>query len=377
LARYSRHYTSRVTDADGVLYDLPNDRAPNRDGWLDSGDGHEIYWHEYGNPAGLPVLFVHGGPGGGTDASDARYFDPARYRVILFDQRGCGRSRPDVGRDPVAALTGNTTTHLIADMERLRERVIGEEKVFVFGGSWGSTLSLAYAIAHPERVLALILRGVFLCRKRDVDYLYQGNATTVHLEATRFYDPERPGAYMVAPEAWKTFVEVIDPDDRGNMVDAYYEILRPQEPPHPKLARAARAWSGWEGAVSYISAKNTARFEGGEFAVRFARIENHYFRTGGLPEGDPFEPGRREDYILGHVDRIKDIPIHIVHGQFDQVCPRANADELVAALEKAGAAKVYYVLTPAGHSARERETARELRAVMDAFASAGPGGSGT
>jgi proline iminopeptidase len=375
LARYSRRYVSKLTDADGVLYDLPNDGAPNRHGWLDMGDGHEIYWHEYGNPAGLPVLYVHGGPGGGTEAADARFFNPARYRVILFDQRGCGRSRPDVATDPVAALTGNTTTDLIADIERLRERVIGEASVFVFGGSWGSTLSLAYAIAHPERVRALILRGIFLCRKRDIDYLYQGNATTFHLEATRFYDPDRPGAYMIAPEAWADFVEVIDPGDRGNMVDAYHGIFKPQAPAHPKLARAARAWSVWEGAVSYISATDTSRFEGAEFTLRFARIENHYFRTGGLPQDDPFGAGRREDYILGHVDRIKDIPIHIVHGQFDQVCPRSNADELAAALEKGGAAKVYYTLTPAGHSARERETARELRAVMDAFAS-GVSGSG-
>lgn len=369
MARYSRHYISKLSDTDGVLYDLPNDAAPNRDGWLDTGDGHQIYWHEYGNPAGLPVLYVHGGPGGGTEAGDARFFNPERYRVILFDQRGCGRSRPDVATDPVAALTGNTTTNLIADMELLRERVIGEESVFVFGGSWGSTLSLAYAIAHPQRVRALILRGIFLCRERDIDYLYQGNATTFELGGCRFYDPEQPGAYMVAPEAWADFVEVIDPGDRKNMVDSYYEIFKPQDPPHEKLTRAARAWSVWEGAVSYISAKDTSRFEGETFTLRFARIENHYFRTGGLPDSDPFSVGRREGYILNHVDRIKDIPIHIVHGQYDQVCPRANADELVAALEKAGAAKVYYTLTPAGHSARERETARELRAVMDAFAS--------
>jgi proline iminopeptidase len=370
LARYSRYYLSKVTDEDGILYTLPNDAAPNRDGWLDPGDGHQIYWHEYGNPAGLPVVFIHGGPGGGTEAGDARFFDPERYRVILFDQRGCGKSRPDVASDPGAALAGNTTTHLIADIELLRERVIGEEQVFVFGGSWGSTLSLAYAIAHPERVRALILRGVFLCRQRDIDYLYQGNATTFDLGGTRFYDPEQPGAYMVAPEAWAEFVQVIEPDDRGRMVDAYHRIFGAQEPPHPKLARAARAWSVWEGAVSYISVKDTASFEGEAFTLRFARIENHYFRTGGLPESDPFSVNRREGYILNNVGRIKDIPIHIVHGQYDQVCPRANADELVAALEAAGAAKVYYVLTPAGHSARERETARELRAVMDAFASA-------
>ena len=370
MARYSRHYLSKLTDADGLLYDLPNHAAPNRDGWLDTGDGHQIYWHEYGNPAGLPVLYVHGGPGGGTEAADARFFDPRRYRVILFDQRGCGRSRRDVATDPAAALAGNTTTHLIADIELLRRRVIGEEQLFVLGGSWGSTLSLAYAIEHPRRVRALILRGIFLCRRRDIDYLYQGNATTFDAAETRFYDPARPGAYMVAPEAWADFVQVIDPADRANMVDAYLEIFKPRDPPHPKLARAARAWSVWEGAVSYISARDTASFEGEEFTLRFARIENHYFRTGGLPDADPFSVSRREDYILGAVDRIKDIPIHIVHGQYDQVCPRSMADELVAALEAAGAAKVYYVLTPAGHSARERETARELRAVMDAFASA-------
>ena len=373
MARYSRHYTSKVTEADGVLYELPNDAVPNRDGWLDTGDGHQIYWHEYGNPAGLPVLYVHGGPGGGTEASDARFFDPRRYRVILYDQRGCGRSRPDVASDPVGALTNNTTTHLIGDIELLRRRVIGEETVFVFGGSWGSTLSLAYAIEHPQRVRALILRGIFLCRKRDIDFLYQGNATTFDQEGNRFFDPERPGAYMVSPDAWGEFVEAIAPDDRENMVDAYYEVFRPQEPPHPKLARAARAWSAWEGAVSYISVKDTSANESAAFTLRFARIENHFFRTGGLPDTDPFGAGRREAHILGAVDKIKHLPIHIVHGQFDQVCPRAQADELVAALTKAGAAKVYYVLTPAGHSARERETARELRAIMDAFASAAAG----
>lgn len=322
---------------------------------------HDLYWEEYGNPQGEPVLVVHGGPGGGSDPSMARYFDPARYRVVLFDQRGCGKSVPSAASDPEHALLDNTTQHLIADMLKLRTHVQIEGKTHVFGGSWGSTLSLAYAIAHPELVQTLVLRGIFLCRRYDVDFFYQGNA--VHF-AEDPYDQRLPGTYQCYPEAWRAFVEVIDPAQRHDMVKAYATLFAGGA--SAEQTRAAVAWSVWEGSTSYLAQdlSQLGRFAEPHFALAFARIENHYFMNGAFL-GGAGETNRDQNFLLENVARIKDIPVHIVHGRYDLVCPMVQAEQLVAALVAAGAPRPDYRLTAAAHSMRERENYHALVDIMD------------
>jgi proline iminopeptidase len=334
-------------------------------GWLAVGNGHEIYWHEYGNPHGDPVMFLHGGPGGGTSPKQARFFNPRRYRIILFDQRGCGKSRPSVGsHDPEeasAALQANTTDHLIADVEALRAHLGVNGPMHVFGGSWGSTLSLAYAINHPASVKTLILRGIFLCRRKDLDYFYQGNAAV--WDANKV-DTSVPGTYLFFPEAWKRFVEVIDPADRGDMVKAYAEIF--ENPRHPRLEEAATAWSVYEGSTSYLAPeKDLSSYAEPEFARAFARIENHYFMNGAFLGGTD----RDNNYLLENAGVIANakIPVYIVQGIFDQVCPRFQADDLYAVLKDK--TKVTYILTTAGHSQFERETEKALTGIMDKLSS--------
>lgn len=324
---------------------------------------HKIHWEEYGNPDGEPVMFVHGGPGAGFSAKYARFFDPNRYRIILFDQRGCGKSEPSASaNDAAPALANNTTDHSIEDMSALRAELGIKGKMHLFGGSWGSTLPLAYAIKHPETVQSLNLRGIFLLRKKDLDYFYQGNAETY---AENPQNTTLAGAYMFYPEAWKQFVEIIPPEKRGDMVAAYAEIfaMTPDNPSTIELqTKAATAWSVWEGVTSYLAqdTKDLSRYEDPEFAKAFAKIENHYFMNGGFLGGTQ----RDQNYIVENVDKIKNIPISIIQGQYDQVCPRFQADELVAALHAVGA-NVDYQLTPAGHSMLERETNALLTANMD------------
>ena len=333
-------------------------------GWLQV-EGHRIYWHEYGTPTGQPVMFLHGGPGGGTKPKQARFFNPRRYRIILFDQRGCGKSEPNAGdKDPKkasAAFKHNTTQDLIDDIEALRKHLRIKEPILVFGGSWGSTLSLAYAIAHPESVKALILRGIFLCRRKDLDYFYQGNAANYRDQPD---DTSIPGAYQIYPEAWKRFVEVIDHADRRDMVQAYSKIFN--GPPGERLENAAKAWSVWEGVTSnLVSDKDITSYEDPGFAKMFARIENHYFMSGAFLGKSP---NRSNNYILENVGRIAHLPIYIVQGRFDQVCPRFQADDLVAALRKANpSAKLEYHVTTAGHSQYEKETMKALVRIMDSL----------
>jgi proline iminopeptidase len=328
---------------------------------------HELYWEEYGNPAGEPVLFVHGGPGGSTKPAFARFFAPERYRVVLFDQRGAGRSRPSAA-DPDArpALADNTTQHLIEDMLALRRHLGITGKMHVFGGSWGSTLSLAYAIAHPDTVQTLILRGIFLCRRKDLDFFYQGNAATF---AEHPDDTSLPGTYQCYPEAWKPFVEGIPPAQRGDMVKAYAELFASapgSDAERERVTRAALAWSVWEGVTSYLAQDltNLGSFAEAEFARAFARIENHYFMNGAFLGGRG-ESNRDQNFILDNVARIAQLPIHIVHGRYDLVCPLFQAEELVRALRAAGAQKVDYRITPAAHSMQERENNRALTDIMD------------
>jgi proline iminopeptidase len=338
--------------------------APNRTGLLqvDQGPDHTLYWEEYGAPDGEPVMFLHGGPGGACAPVMSRFFDPKRYRVILFDQRGCGKSTPTVAsHGPAIALVRNDTDHLVADINRLRDALAITGKMHVFGGSWGSTLALVYAIRHPEHVASLILRGIFLGTREDLLYMYQGNAAV--FEGTP-YALSEPGAYVTYPDEWKAFVEMIPARQRGDMMGAYKAIFDAKpgdEAGRLAQLRAAVAWSVWEGAISNMipEADDPGKFGEADFALCFAQIEAHFFAN------DLFlEP----DYITANADKIAGLPIHVVHGRFDQVCPLTQASRLVAALAAVGATPATYVRTNAGHSAMEAETVLALTAIMDGLA---------
>jgi proline iminopeptidase len=356
---------SRISDAE---WKYPQS-APSRSGWLEvsAQPPHLMYWEEYGNPKGEPVIFIHGGPGGGTTPTLSRFFDPKRYRIILYDQRGCGKSLPSAADDDAApALADNTTAHLVGDIAALRAALGIEGKMHVFGGSWGSTLALAYAIRHPQTVRTLILRGIFLCRRQDLDYFYQGNAA---MYADNPQDSLLPGAYMYYPQAWKTYVEAIPAAERGDMVAAYahrFAAVPANVEEEAALTHIARAWSLWEGVTSYLTYDpgDPGKFGEERFARAFARIENHYFMNGAFLDGSG-EEGRKQDYLLQHCAAIRHIPIHIVHGRYDQVCPLFQAEALVAALRHAGARQVDYRVTCAGHSMMERENNRALTETMD------------
>jgi proline iminopeptidase len=330
---------------------------------------HSIYWEEYGNPAGEPVIFVHGGPGGATVPSHSGFFNPDRYRIVLFHQRGCGKSTPSASSDPARGLTNNTTPLLIKDIMKLRETLHITTKMHVFGGSWGSTLSLAFAIAHPEVVASLVLRGIFLVRKVDLDYFYQGNAADY---AVNPFAATKAGAYQFFPEAWRDFVNVIPVSQRGDMVKAYADIFAadPLKSP-PEVAelqdKAAIAWSVWEGVTSYLAQDVTQldKFADRDFAAAFARIENHYFMHGGFLSSSGDEAPREQNHILEQCHTLTSIPIAIVQGRFDIVCPMFGADELVAALRKAGHASVDYRVVPAGHSQFEIDICRQHEDIMD------------
>ena len=291
-------------------------------------DVHELYLDESGDPDGIPVLFVHGGPGGACDSSSRRFYDPQVFRIITFDQRGCGRSTPH------GSLEDNTTDHLIGDMERVREH-LGIEQWILFGGSWGSTLSLLYSQAYPQRVSALILRGIFLCRQCDLDWLY------------------KDGANRVFPDYWEDFVKPISESDRGDMVQAYYQRLTGED----ELARmaAAKAWSAWEGNCSKLrpSAEALAKFTKPHNALALSRIETHFFVNKGFVE---------ENQILKNISAINDIPGRIVHGRYDMVCPLNNA----ITLHHQWTNSELHIVRDAGHSASEPGTVDALiRATQD------------
>ncbi len=276
---------------------------------------HILYVEECGNPSGIPVVFLHGGPGAGCDPAHRRFFDPEIYRIVLFDQRGSGRSRPH------AALEGNNTEALIADIERIREH-LEIESWAVFGGSWGSTLGLLYAQAHPERVSGLILRGIFLCRPSDIHWFYQD------------------GASHVFPDYWQDFIEPIPADERGNLLQAYYQRLSGDD----ELARmaTAKAWSKWEARCASLkpSADLVSHLSEPHTALSMARIECHYFMH------DSF---LQPNQILDNIDQIRHIPATIIHGRYDMVCPVEQAFDLKNAWPDA----VLTVVADAGHSAFE------------------------
>jgi proline iminopeptidase len=304
---------------------------PNRSGWLRVSPVHEIYWEESGNPKGKPAVFVHGGPGAGADPRSRRFFDPKRYRIVVFDQRGCGRSRPH------ASLEDNTTWHLVSDMEQLR-RHLGIERWLVFGGSWGSTLALAYAQKHPKRVSELVLRGIFMLRKWEIDWFYQD------------------GASALFPDRWEHYVAAIPPRERGDLVGAFYRRLT--SPNRATRVRAARAWSIWEAATSHLQTDEANIDKWGEekFAVAVARIECHYFVNKGFM--------RREDQLLRGVAKIRDIPAVIVQGRYDVVCPIRTAWDLHRRWPEAD----FRIVPDAGHSALEPGITHELVGATDRFA---------
>ncbi|MDQ3064611.1 MAG: prolyl aminopeptidase [Acidobacteriota bacterium] len=303
---------------------------PFDSGLLKVSEIHEIYYERVGNPDGIPVVFLHGGPGGGLIPMYRQFFDPKAYHVVLFDQRGSGKSKPH------AELKENTTWDLINDIETLRER-FGIEKWFVFGGSWGSTLSLAYAETHPDRCLGLILRGIFLTRRRELLWFYQS------------------GASEIFPDFWERYRDEIPEDERNDFMTAYYKRLTSDD--EAVRLSAARAWSVWEGSTSKLfpSAELMNHWEGANEALSLARIECHYFMN------DSFFP--TENYLIENVEKIRHIPTVIVQGRYDVVCPMASAWELHKAFPEAE----LVVVADAGHSISEPGIISALIDATDKF----------
>ncbi len=307
---------------------------PHREGLLDVGDGQQIYWEESGNPDGKPVVFLHGGPGGGTSPMHRQFFDPQAYRIVLFDQRGCGRSVPHIADG--ASLETNTTWHLVADIERLRTH-LDVERWQVFGGSWGSTLALSYAQTHPDRVTELVLRGIFLLRRKEIDWYYNGLAGYVY------------------PDEWEKFLAPVPEAERqDDLVSVYHRLLHS---PDPAIATAAAvAWSTWEGATSSLLPQPDRVAESADprFALAFARIENHYFVNGGFLD---------DGQLLRDIDRIAHIPGVIVQGRHDIVCPAVSAWDL----HKVWPNSELHIVDDAGHAASEPGTSHYLVAATDKF----------
>jgi proline iminopeptidase len=327
---------------------------------------HRIYWEEYGSLTGEPVVVMHGGPGAGSHSSLARFFSPQRYRVILFDQRGCGKSIPSASADDARpALTDNTTQHLIDDVSALRHELNINGKMHVFGGSWGSTLALAYAIAHPTTVQTLILRGVFLCRRTDVDYFFQGNAAKFAADPLAM---PLPGAYLDFPTAWRHFVDAIPPEDRADVVKGLakaFAVPPRNDAERERVVKAAAACIAWEGSASRLNRDENSQGQPNQkYALAAARILVHYMINGGFL-GAGGEANRDNNYILDYVARLTDIPVHVVHGRYDRVCHLYQAEALVRALRGAGNDAVDYVITTAGHSGFEAETDTRLRTIMN------------
>lgn len=303
---------------------------PFETGFMDVGDGHTVYWERVGTRGAKPAVFLHGGPGGGFSPAHRRQFDPALYDVLLFDQRGCGRSTPHAG------LEANTTWHLVADIERLRE-MVGVEKWLVFGGSWGSTLALAYSQTHPERVSELVVRGVYTLTKAELDWYYQF------------------GVSEMFPDKWERFIAPIPEAERGDLMAAYRKRLTGDD----KAARieAAKAWSLWEGeTITLLPQPETSdKFGEDDFALAFARIENHYFVHGGwLQEGQ----------LLRDAHKLRGIPGLIVHGRYDMPCPARYAWQL----HKAWPDAEFFLVEGAGHAYSEPGILDRLIYATDKFA---------
>jgi proline iminopeptidase len=305
--------------------------APYRTGWLKVSDTHEIYFEECGSPSGKPALMVHGGPGGGSNPTMRRYHDPARYRIILFDQRGCGKSTPH------ASLEENTTWDLVADMERLREH-LGIETWQLCGGSWGSTLSLAYAQTHPDRVTELVLRGIFLLRKSEIDWFYQ------------------EGCSWIFPDAFEKFVAPIPEAERHNLLEAYYRRLTSGD--RKTQLEAAQAWSVWEGTTLSLlhDQQRVLNFGSDSFALAFARIECHYFMNRGFLASD--------GQLLRGIHKMTHLPGTIIHGRYDVVTPLKNAWDLAKGWPKAE----LRIAPDSGHAMTEPGIVYEIVAATNKYA---------
>lgn len=327
------HHTRSLGGPTDELRPLYPEIEPYDSGHLAVDETHEIYYEQCGNPQGKPVVFIHGGPGGGAGEVYRRFFDPSSYRIVLFDQRGCGRSRP------YASLQDNTTWHLVRDIESIREH-LGIGRWQVFGGSWGSTLALAYAQSHPDRVTELVLRGIFMLRRSELLWFYQ------------------QGASHVFPDAWDTYLAAIPDVERGDLMSAYYRRLTSED--EATRVAAAKAWSVWEGTTSHLypDPEKIADTGKDEFAVAFARIECHYFVHGGFFE--------TEDQLLRGVDALRHIPTVIVQGRYDVVCPARSAWELHQAWPESR----LVIVDDAGHSALEPGIRSELIKATDRFRSA-------
>ncbi len=311
---------------------LYSEIEPTISGMLPLDGIHAMYWEVSGNPSGIPVVFLHGGPGAGSAPNHRRFFDPAAYRIVVYDQRGAGRSTP------LGELRENTTPHLIADLERLRGH-LGIDRWLMFGGSWGSTLAIAYAEAYPERCLGLVLRGIFLCRKHEIDWFLCG-------------------VRVVFPEAWEAFAGHLPPEERGDVLRNYFRRLVDPDP--AVHMAAARAWSVYEGTGSTLlpSPETVKHFENEVVALGLARIEAHYFLH------DIFLP---ENALLTNVARLRGIPGVIVQGRYDMLCPIITAHELAQAWPEAD----YRIIPDAGHSAWEPGIARALVSALDTFKTMG------
>ena len=312
------------------LRSLYPELEPYASGMLAVGSGHSVYWEICGNPAGKPAVFLHGGPGGGCNAKHRRLFDPALYRVLLFDQRGCGRSIPH------AELEANTTWDLVGDIEQLRE-LMGAEQWLVFGGSWGSTLALAYAETHPERVSELVLRGIFTLRGFELEWYYQH------------------GASLIFPDKWERFIAPIPESERGDLITAYRRRLTHRD--RAVQLEAARAWSLWEGETITLlpDAEVSDSFAKDDFAIAFARIENHYFvHRGWLDDGQ----------LIRNAGKLRGIPGVIVHGRYDMACPASTAWDLHRAWPEAE----FHLVEGAGHAYSEPGILHRLINATDRFA---------
>ncbi len=303
---------------------------PYRTFQLKVSDIHELYVEEVGNPQGEPVVFLHGGPGGGCSANHRRLFDPAHYRIILFDQRGAGRSTPH------ACLVENTTWDLVADIEKIRQH-LGIEQWLVFGGSWGSTLALAYAETHPGSVSGLILRGIFLCRPEEIHWFYQ------------------EGCSWIFPDLWEEYIAPVSPSERHKMVHAYYRLLTDAN--EETRLKAAQAWSRWEGTTCKLlpNLDVISNFEEAQHALAMARIECHYFVNNAFFE-DPKQ-------LLKRVDRIRHIPTWLIHGRYDVICPAKNAWDLYQVFPEAN----FQLIADAGHAYDEPGTLSALIAATEEF----------
>ena len=295
---------------------------------MDVGGGHRIYVEQCGNPRGIPVIVLHGGPGGGCSPAMRRYFDPDVFRIVLFDQRGCGRSRPH------ASVEENTTWHLVQDIEAIRS-ALGIDRFIVFGGSWGATLALIYALSHPLRVSQLVLRGVFLMTKAELDWFYGGGA----------------GAFF--PELWARFVNPIPPGERKNLIDAYNRRLFSGN--LMEETRFGRAWANWENALASVHHEGQIGESPAEYARAFSRLENHYFQNGGFLQTD--------GWILRERGRIEHLPATIIQGRYDMICPPVSAWKLAEGWEKC----TLRMVPMAGHALSEPGISAELVRVMDAL----------